>query len=137
MTLVGANHLADALPLLLFLRHLRRRLLRVAPVIENADLMQALQGRRRRDAFFSLTHSIEIVHSVLVERNAGIAALLRAPVDQTYLADVEITRAGATTPVVRLTFSNAVLKPVQTGVVLVAHFLDLLKDVFLFFRKWL
>src|SRR5438045_8221406 len=126
---IRADHLADTLPILLFFCELRGSLLRIAPVVENADLVNALERARRRAPFLSLVLAIEIFHRVLVERYARIAALLRAPVDETVFADIEITRAGATTPVVRLSFSDAVLKPVQAGVVLVAHLLHLLKDV--------
>jgi hypothetical protein len=41
-SLIGADHFADALTVLLFLCHLRRCLLRIAPIVENADLMHAL-----------------------------------------------------------------------------------------------
>ena len=92
--LIGADHLADTSARLLLLRHLGRSLLRVAPVVENANLMYALQRARRCAPFLGLVLPIEIFHRVLLERNSGIAALLRAPVDQAVLTDVEVTRAA-------------------------------------------
>jgi len=52
--------------------------------------------------------------------------------DQAVFANVEISRSCSTTPLVRLSFGDAVLKPIEARVVFVAEFLDLLKDVFLF-----
>ena len=57
--------------------------------------------------------------------------------DQAFFADVQVASSGAAAPVVGLAFGDAVLKPVEAGVVFVAQFLDLLKNVFLFIREWL
>src|SRR5689334_21822539 len=119
--LVGADHFTDAV--LLFLGHLRGCLLRVAPVVENSNLVNALERARRRAPFLGVVLAIEVFHRVLIERNSGIATLLRAPMDQTVFANVEVTRAGATTPIVRFALRDAVLKPVQPGVVLVSELL--------------
>lgn len=40
--LVGADHFADAFCVLFFLGHLRGRLLRIAPVVENPYLVNTL-----------------------------------------------------------------------------------------------
>src|SRR5262249_28806876 len=79
--------------------------------------------------------AVEIFHRVLVERNSRITTLLRAPVDQAFFTNVEITGTGTTTPVIRLAFGDAVLEPVQTRMVLVSEFLDLLEDVLFFYRQ--
>ena len=52
------------------------RVLRVAPVVEDANLMHALQCARRRAPLFGAVFALEIFHRVLFERRAGIAALL-------------------------------------------------------------
>ena len=62
------------------------------------------------------------------ERNARIAALLRAPVHQAVLADVEIARAGAAPPVVRLALGDIVLETVDAREAALAHGHDLFKN---------
>ena len=57
--------------------------------------------------------------------------------DQSVFADVEVARAGAATPAVRLAFGDAVLKPIEACVIFVTQFLNFLEDVFLFLRKGL
>src|SRR5690242_693691 len=131
--LVGADHFTDAL--FLFLGHLRGCLLRVAPVVENANLVNALEGARRRAPFLGFVLAIEIFHRVLLEWDSRITALLRAPVDQTFFANVQIARAGTTAPVIRFAFRDAVLKPIESRVILVSEFLYFLEDLFLFRRE--
>src|SRR5207248_4465796 len=75
-------------------------LLRVTPVVEDADLMHALQCAGRGAPLFRIVLALEIFHRVLFERNAWIAALLRAPVNEAVLADVEVARSGAAAPFV-------------------------------------
>ena len=106
--------------------------MRVAPVVENADLMHALQRAGWSTPFLGFVLAIEIFHRVLLERDSGITALLRAPVDEALFTDVEIARAGTTAPVVRLAFGDTVLEPVQACVVFVTELLDLVKNIFLF-----
>src|SRR5205085_11810932 len=97
--------------------------------------MHALECAGRRAPLLRVVLTLEIFHRVLFERDAGCAALLRAPVNQTVLADVQVARTGAAAPFVRLTVSNGVLKPVEARVVAVAEFLDLLKNLFLTFTQ--
>src|ERR1017187_3774944 len=54
---------------------------------------------------------------VLGQRNAGIAALLRAVVHQAVFADVEVARAGAAAPVVRLARGDCRLEVIEARVV--------------------
>ena len=93
------------------------------------NLVNTLQRAGRSTPFFSVVLPIEIFHRVLFERNSGVASLLRAPMDQTVFANVEVTRTGAAAPVVRLAFGNAVLKPIEARVILVAQLLDLLENI--------
>ncbi len=55
--------------------------------------------------------------------------------DETVFTDVEVTSSRAAAPVVRLAFRDAVLEPVQARVIFVSEFLDLLEDVFFFWRQ--
>ena len=93
--MIGSDHLPNALFVLLLLLFpkLRERNLRVAPVVEDAHLMHALDRAGRRAPFFGLIFTLEVFHRVVLERDAGIAALLRAPVDLPFFANVEVTRA--------------------------------------------
>ena len=52
------------------------RLLRIAPVVENADLMDALQGAGGRTPLFGVVLTIEIFHRVVFKRDSRIASLL-------------------------------------------------------------
>src|SRR5947199_2555553 len=97
--------------------------------------MNALQRAGRGAPLLRAVLALEIFHRVLFERDAGRAALLRAPVDKAVFADVEVTRSGAAAPFVRLAFGDLVLKPVEARVVAVAEFLDLLKNLFLSFAE--
>src|SRR5262245_1650606 len=98
--------------------------------------MDTLQSTSRRAPFLSAVFALKVFHRVLGEWGAWISTLLRAPVDQPVLADVEVPGPGAATPFVRFTFSDVVLKPVEPRVILVAELFDLLKDVALVFAEW-
>src|ERR1700675_2712389 len=97
--------------------------------------MDALDRAGGGAPLFGLVLALEIFHRVIFQRRAGIAALLRAPVHQAVFADVEITRAGAATPFVRLAFGDAVLKPVEPRVIFVAQLLNRMKDLLLSFSQ--
>src|ERR1044072_8413089 len=112
-----------------------RRLLSIAPVVEDADLVNALKRAGWRTPLLSFVLTIKIGHGVVLKWYSRITTLLGAPVNQTFFADVQIARTGATTPLVRLSFGDAVLKPVETRVIFVSQLLNLLEDVFLFSRK--
>ena len=76
--------------------------LRRAPGIDGGYLVHAGNGAARGAAFFGEEFAVALLVGVFHERNAGIAALLRAIVDQAVFADVEVARAGAAAPVVFL-----------------------------------
>ena len=110
-------------------------MLRVPPIIKDAYLVNALKCAGRRAPFLRIVFPIEVLHRVILESNARVAALLRTPMDQTVFTDVEITSSGAATPVVRLALGDAVLKPVETRVIAVPQFLDRLEDTLFFVRE--
>src|SRR5262245_56688786 len=97
LSLICADHCTDAA--LLFLGNLRGCFLRVAPVVEDADLVNALQRAGRRAPLLGLVLAIEVFHRVLVQRDSRVTALLRTPVHQTLFTDVEIAGARAAAPV--------------------------------------
>src|SRR5215207_6766797 len=92
--------------------------------------MHALQRAGRSAPFLCLVLARKILHRVIGKRDARITALLRAPVNQPVLADVEITRARTAAPFVGLAIDQTFLKPVEARVVAVAQFLDLLENLF-------
>src|SRR5437588_3558832 len=73
---------------------------------------RAIGGARLR----GVKLSTDIVDRVRLEGNAGRASLLRAVVDQTVLTNVQIARAGAAAPVVRLAVCQIVLEAADSRV---------------------
>ena len=67
----------------------------------------------RRAALFRQIFAPPLLVGVFRERDAGIAALLRAVVDQAILANVEVARPCAAAPVVLPPRRNVVLKTVH------------------------
>src|SRR6202030_265773 len=65
---------------------------------------------------------------VFFKRHARVSALLRAPVNQSILADVEIARAGAASPFVRFTSCDVVLETVEARKPPLAHAHDFFED---------
>src|SRR5439155_23764990 len=129
------QHLANLFFLFLILAQLVSGHLRVAPVVEDANLMHALDSAGGRAPLFGFVFAVEIFDSVVCEGNSRIAALLRAPVNQAVFADVEIARAGTTAPLIRFALGDAVLKPVKARVILVAELFDGMKGLLLVFRQ--
>jgi len=72
--------------------------------------VHAGHGAARGAGFFGKEFAVTLLVGVLHDRNAGIAALLRAIVDQAVFADVEIARAGTAAPIVFLAARDVVLE---------------------------
>src|SRR5262245_14598756 len=70
--LLSSEHASDSLFffLLLFFAQLRRRHLRVAPIVEDADLVYALNRASGRAPFLSFVFPLEVFHGVVFERNS-------------------------------------------------------------------
>src|SRR5262245_5304222 len=77
--------------------------------------MHASDGAQRRAALHLAELAAQIVLSVLLERNARIAALLRTPVYEAVLAHIEVAATRAAVPVVRAPLREVFLKPVVVG----------------------
>ena len=83
--------------------------------------MHAADRAERRAPFRRQELAPDVVDRVRRERHAGAAALLRAPVHQPVLADVEVARAGAALPVVRLAVGEVHLEAADAGVEVLEH----------------
>src|SRR4030095_4943135 len=93
-------------------RH-RLQVLRVAPIVQNPNLLNA--GHRAPRPAILLCQILPLAHlrSVVRQRYPRIATLLRAPVHQPVLANVQIPRAGSAAPAVFFPARHAVLKVVE------------------------
>ena len=69
----------------------------------------------RGTGFFGQILAAEIVHGVFFKRDRRVTALLRTIVHQPILADVQITRAGAAAPLIRLALRDVVLKCIDAS----------------------
>src|SRR5580658_8074756 len=72
--------------------------LRCAPEVHRRGLMHARHRATRGTALLREKFAVALLVSVLRQRDAGVAALLRAIMHQAILANVEIARAGAAPP---------------------------------------
>src|SRR5262249_48578699 len=72
--------------------------------------MHAADGAIRRARLRRREFPPDVLDRVAFERHAWMAALLRTIVHETVLADVQVARAGATAPLVRLAVRQIVLK---------------------------
>src|SRR2546429_3864246 len=97
--------------------------------------MHALDCASRRTPLFGFVLALEVFHRVIREWSSGDATLLRTPMHLAFFANVEIARARATAPFVRFAFGDAVLKPIEPRVILIAELLHGVKNLFLFFRQ--
>src|SRR5438067_167890 len=110
----------------------RRRglaLLGVAPVVEDGDLVRAGDGAERRAPLLCVVLALDVGLRVVLDGDAGRAALLRAVVYEPVLADVEVARAGAAAPVVRLARGEVVLEPSQARVLRLVQSLQFVVDL--------
>ena len=81
-----------------------------APGVDSGYLVDTGHGATRGAAFFGKKLAVALLVRILHQRNAGIAALLGAIMDQTVFANVEVARASAAAPVVFFTARDVVLE---------------------------
>src|ERR1700728_248986 len=110
----------------------RSGILRSPPGIEDRHLVDARDGAVRRAGFLCQIFAAQIFTSVILQRRSRIAALLRAVVDESVLANVEIARSGAASPVVGQTLGDVVLKCVDPCKAALFERLHLVIDAALF-----
>src|SRR5579864_9756136 len=108
-------------------------MLRSAPGVEDGDLVHAGNRALGRTGFFGEEFSAKIVAGVLFQRDSGVAALLRAVVDQAVLANIKVARTGAAPPLVGLALRDVVLEGVDAGETALLHRLHFVIDA-AFFR---
>ena len=109
-----------------------RKRLRVAFVIECGDLMNAGYRAVRRAGFLRQVLAAYVLECVLLDGSSRIAALLRAIVNKSVFADVEVTSACAASPVVRLAVREVVLKSVYASVTFLAKIFHLVINLALY-----
>ena len=106
----------------------RRRKLRRTPRVEDRYLVHAGDGAIGSAGFFRQIFATNVFGRVFLQRNGGIAALLRAIVHQAILANVEIARPGAAAPLIGAALRNIVLEAVDPGETALLHRLHLAVD---------
>src|SRR5689334_613550 len=104
-------------------------------MVDVGDLVDTGDGAVRRAALFGNELASNIVDGVLGERLGREATLLRAIMNQSIFADVEIARAGATAPCVWLAVCNRVLEVVEARIILLLERLHQAIDFALFFLQ--
>ena len=92
------------------------RVLRGAPVVDVANLVYTADGAVGSAGFFGEEFALDDLGGVVGDRNARVAALLRAVADDPVLVDVEIARARSAAPVVRLAIGDGLLEAVEARV---------------------
>src|SRR5262245_2923554 len=117
---------------LYFLRVKRRHVvgvyLRIAPVIDDRDLLDAPHSAGRSTRLSRKVVPFHVSERVFFERDGGIAALLGTIVDQTVLADIEVPRAGPASPIVGSAAGQVVLEPIQPAVTMLSVVANLSED---------
>src|SRR5262249_50816459 len=86
------------------------RLLRTPPEIHRRHAMHAADRAIWRARLRCREFPPDVLDRVAFERYPWITALLRTVVDEAVLADVEVARAGAAAPLIRLAVRQVVLK---------------------------
>src|SRR5262245_32279145 len=100
-------------------------------MIEHRHLLNATNGTCRRACLLGEVFSLHMFVCVLLERNPGVPARLRAIVDETVLADVQIAGASPAAPVIGSPAREIFLKPIQTAVALLSGVFDFSINAFL------
>ena len=67
----------------------------------------------RSAGFFGYVLAADVLHCVLLQGDAGVAALLRAVVHQAILADIQVAGAGAAAPLVGPALGDVVLEAID------------------------
>ena len=80
-------------------------------MINDGYLLNASDSTVRRARFFGEIFPLDVGESVLFERDARIAALLGAVMDEAVFANVQIAGTGAASPIVRFAAGEIFLEP--------------------------
>src|SRR5207237_7939878 len=105
------------------LSHLRRlkpriesfslRFLRISPVINDRDFLNAANGTMGRARLFCEILALNVGERVLLEGSSGIAALLGTVVHEAVFTNVQIACAGAASPSVWFAGCEIFLEPIK------------------------
>src|SRR6476659_7574573 len=77
--------------------------------------MHAANGAERRAALQLMVSTPQMPRPVLLQGNTRVPPLLRTPVDEAVLTDIEVTASRAAVPFVRPPICQVLLKPVVGG----------------------
>src|SRR5262249_41597225 len=92
-----------------------RRFRIVSEFVHLRDAMHTPYGAQGRAILALVKFPLKIASVVLLERDSGMATLLRAPVDDAVFAHVEVPSAGAAVRLVRLARREVLLEAVVVG----------------------
>src|SRR5262249_48377192 len=113
-----------------------RVFLRISPVINDGYLLNASDSTVGGARFLGGIFPLDVGESILLERDAGIAALLGAVMDEAVFANVQIAGTGAASPIVRFAAGEIFLEPIQPAVAVLAIGPDFAIDAFLAAVQW-
>src|SRR5581483_9307444 len=99
--------------------------LRLAQVVEHGDLLHAGDGAAGSARLARIELAAQVLTGVVQERNARVAALLGAVMNEAVFADVQVASAGAASPVVGPAAGDVFLEAVEAGVGALAHAHDI------------
>src|SRR6266568_1185008 len=105
------------------------QVLRRAPIVQNADLLHARNRAHWRAKFSRKKLAPPHLRRVLLQRDPRITPLLRAPVHQAVLANVQIPRARPAPPVILPPARHVMLKLVEPRERPLAQRHDLFEDL--------
>jgi hypothetical protein len=120
-------------------KQLQNRFARVLPqIVENRSLLDAIDRAEGGTTLHGFILSRKVRERILIQRDCGIATLLRAPVDKALLADIQVPASGVAVPVVRHPAPEVVLEPViaEKGEYRFAQLGNLVEDKAFVVAKW-
>src|SRR5208337_4579296 len=88
-----------------------------SPVVYVRHLVYARDRTVRSAAFFGEELAANIGERVLLQRGSGITALLRAVMNESVFANVEISCPSPAAPLVRPAIGDVVLEPIEARIV--------------------
>jgi hypothetical protein len=87
----------------------------VPELVNHRNLVHARNRAKRRTPLYRIKFPVKIFRAILLKGNTRRTALLRAIMDESILADVEISASGTAFPVIRISLYKVLLKLVVIG----------------------
>jgi hypothetical protein len=72
--------------------------------------VHARNSAKRRTSLYGIKFPLKIFHAILLEGNTRRTTLLLAIMDESILADVEISASGTAFPIIRISLDKVLLK---------------------------